>query len=93
MTTPGENWVTVDRRTRSSPRGLGWPLRRIEQATGVGCETAGAYLKAAGIALREPRPRRPPANPASRLSTDPANPASEVSTDPAVLPPANPTAN
>ncbi len=27
---------------------LGWPLRRIEQATGVRRETAGAYLKAAG---------------------------------------------
>jgi hypothetical protein len=30
---------------------LGWPLRRIEQATGVRRETAGAYLKAAGIAV------------------------------------------
>ena len=29
---------------------LGWSLRRIEQATGVRRETAGAYLKAAGIA-------------------------------------------
>jgi transposase len=66
---------------------LGWPLRRIEQATGVRRETASAYLKAAGIAIREPRRRRPPANPASPLSTDPANPASEVSTDPAALPP------
>jgi hypothetical protein len=28
---------------------LGWPLRRIEQATGVRRETASAYLKAAGI--------------------------------------------
>jgi hypothetical protein len=28
---------------------LGWPLRRIEQETGVRRETAGAYLKAAGI--------------------------------------------
>jgi hypothetical protein len=33
---------------------LGWPLRRIEQATGVRRETAGAYLKAAGIAVRTP---------------------------------------
>jgi hypothetical protein len=33
---------------------LGWPLRRIEQATGVRRETAGAYLKAAGIAVRPP---------------------------------------
>src|SRR3989442_1032746 len=29
---------------------LGWTLRRIEAATGVRRETAGAYLKAAGIA-------------------------------------------
>src|SRR5437899_9270435 len=60
---------------------LGWPLRRIEQATGVRRETASAYLKAAGIAIRGPRRRRPPAKPASQVSTDPANPASEVSTD------------
>ena len=33
---------------------LGWALRRIEQATGVRRETAGAYLKAAGIAVRPP---------------------------------------
>src|SRR6266571_3034015 len=61
---------------------LGWPLRRIEQATGVRRETASAYLKAAGIAIRAPRQRRPPpAKPASRVSTDLAKPASEVSTD------------
>jgi hypothetical protein len=67
---------------------LGWPLRRIEHATGVRRETASAYLKAAGIAIREPRRRRPPTNPASPVSTDLANPASEVSTDPAAaLPP------
>ena len=34
---------------------LGWPLRRIEQATGVRRETASAYLKAAGIVVRLPR--------------------------------------
>ena len=33
---------------------LGWPLRRIEDATGVRRETASAYLKAAGIAVRSP---------------------------------------
>jgi hypothetical protein len=33
---------------------LGWPLRRIEHATGVRRETASAYLKAAGIATRDP---------------------------------------
>ena len=33
---------------------LGWSLRRIQQATGIRRETAGAYLKAAGIAVRAP---------------------------------------
>ncbi|MGH8648448.1 MAG: IS21-like element ISGau7 family transposase, partial [Burkholderiales bacterium] len=56
---------------------LGWTLRRIEQATGVRRETASAYLKAAGIAVRDPRHRR--------LGVP--NPASEVSTDPGALPP------
>ena len=54
---------------------LGWTLRRIEQATGVRRETASAYLKAAGIAVRDPRHRR--------LAVP--NPASEVSTDPGAL--------
>ena len=31
---------------------LGWPLRRIEKATQVRRETASAYLRAAGIAIR-----------------------------------------
>ena len=46
---------------------LGWPLRRIEQETGVRRETAGVYLKAAGIAVRPPGAwgRRPPAKPAN----------------------------
>ena len=55
---------------------LGWPLRRIEAATGVRRETASAYLKAAGIPVRLPRRRRPLA----------PKPASEVSTDPGGLP-------
>jgi hypothetical protein len=33
---------------------LGWPLRRIEQATGVRRETAGDYLRSAGIVVRSP---------------------------------------
>lgn len=33
---------------------LGWPLRRIEEATGIRRETASSYLKAAGIAVRPP---------------------------------------
>src|SRR6267143_3476271 len=50
---------------------LGWPLRRIEQETGVRRETAGAYLKAAGIGLRPPGAwgRRPPAKPANEVTT------------------------
>ncbi len=34
---------------------LGWPLRRIEAATGVRRETSSGYLRAAGIAVRPPR--------------------------------------
>ena len=51
---------------------LGWPLRRIEQATGVRRETAGAYLKAAGIAVRPPGGwgRRAPAKPANEVTPD-----------------------
>src|SRR6266567_3959802 len=61
---------------------LGWTLRRIEAATGVRRETAGAYLKAAGLAVRPPgRWGHPPAKPAIEVSTDSANPASAVSTD------------
>src|SRR5713226_2603598 len=64
---------------------LGWALRRIEQATGVRRETAGAYLKAAGIAVRPPGAwgRRAPAKPANEVTTDPADskPANEVTTD------------
>jgi transposase len=75
---------------------LSWPLRRIEEATGVRRETASAYLKAAGVAVRPPRGwgRRPPkANPANEVSTDPGgqpNPANDPSTDPGAAPnPAN----
>ena len=50
---------------------LGWTLRRIEQATGVWRETASAYLKAAGLAVRPPgRWGHPAANPAEAVSTD-----------------------
>src|SRR5438094_518933 len=37
---------------------LGWTLRRIETATGARRETAGAYLKADGLAGRPPGPRQ-----------------------------------
>src|SRR5260370_27191875 len=69
---------------------LGWPLRRIEAATGVRRETASAYLKAAGIAVRAPGAwGHAAAKPAKETSTDSeAKPAKEASTDPA--PPAWP---
>ena len=60
---------------------LGWPLRRIEKATGVRRETAGAYLKAAGIAVGGPG-RRSSAKPAIRVATDSeSEPANESITD------------
>ncbi len=71
---------------------LGWPLRRIEEATGVRRETASAYLKAAGVPVRPPGGwgRRPPPKPANEASTDHAKPANDPSTDPAAAPkPAN----
>jgi transposase len=68
---------------------LGWPLRRIEQATGVRRETAAGYLKAADIPVRPPRGwgRKPPAKPANEVTTGSAesNPARET-TDPAKPP-------
>jgi len=77
---------------------LGWPLRRIEAETGVRRETAGAYLRAAGVAVR-PAGRwghPPPPKPAIEVSTESgvtvdaadaaAKPAIEVSTDSAALP-------
>ena len=68
---------------------LGWSLRRIEEATAVRRETASAYLKAAGVAVRA-RGGRPgvwPPKPATTtgVSTDsgPVKPAitAGVSTD------------
>jgi len=62
---------------------LNWPLRQIEQATGVRRETISAYLKAAGIAVRgRGRPGERPAKPAispPAVSTDPPSPAAVVS--------------
>ena len=64
---------------------LGWSLRRIEQATGVRRETAGDYLRSAGIVLRAPGGwgRKAPAKPASSVTTDPdgPKPAIEVIAD------------
>jgi transposase len=67
---------------------LGWPLRRIEEATGIRRETASRYLRAAGISIRSPGGwgRRPPPKAAKEVFTDSgpgvgAKPANEVSTD------------
>ena len=51
---------------------LGWSLRRIEQVVHIRRETASAYLKAAGIAVRRPGGwgRRAPAKPAIEVITD-----------------------
>jgi transposase len=57
---------------------LGWPLRRIEQETGVRRETAGIYLRAAGIAVNPPGWRRRSASkPAIQVATDFIRPFSE----------------
>ena len=63
---------------------LGWSLRRIENATSVRRETAAAYLRAAGIAVRPPGGwGRSGPKPAIEVSTDSsAKPAIQVSTDP-----------
>jgi transposase len=63
---------------------LGWSLRRIEAATGVRRETAGGYLRTAGIALRTPGGwgRKPPSKAATSVTTGSASskPAIEVIT-------------
>ena len=50
---------------------LGWSLRRIERAAHIRRETVGAYLRAAGIAVRPPGGwGRNAAKPAIEVSTD-----------------------
>ena len=66
---------------------LGWPLRRIQKETGVRRETAGTYLKAAGVPVRPPGAwgRRSPAKPANEVAPDSAGqakPANEAAPDP-----------
>jgi hypothetical protein len=54
---------------------LGWTLRRIAQATGVHRVTVGAYLRAAGVAVRRRgRPGEGPPKPtiSGEVSTDSA---------------------
>ena len=69
---------------------LGWSLRQIQAATGVRRETAGGYLRLAGIALRAPGGwgHGGPAKPAIEVTTgfsgsiqaDKSKPAIEVTT-------------
>jgi transposase len=74
---------------------LGWSLRRIQQATRIRRETASAYLKAAGIAVRPPSGwgRQEP-KPANEVITDfgAAKPAIAVIPDP-LDPNVNPNPN
>jgi transposase len=58
----------------------GWSLRRIERAAHIRRETAGAYLRAAGIAVR----------PAGGWGRNAAKPAIEVSTGPVAEKPPHP---
>jgi transposase len=66
---------------------LGWSLRRIESATGIRRETAGGYLKTAGINIRAPGAwgrHSPDLNPANEMTADSASvakPANEVIPD------------
>ena len=65
---------------------LGWPLRRIEEATGVRRETVGEYLRRAGVAIRPVGSwgEKSLAKAATRMTTGPgeqsANPATQVTT-------------
>ena len=72
---------------------MGWSLRRIQRNTGIRRETAAAYLKSAGIALRPPGGwgRQPPPKPANEVIADSgvAEPASQPAADPAPAKPAN----
>jgi hypothetical protein len=67
---------------------LGWPLRRIEQETGVRRETAGAYLRKRRLGVRSPGAwgRRPPAKPANgngvTTGSDAAKPTHTINPNP-----------
>src|SRR6202451_1222787 len=85
-----------EKTTSACPGRLGWPLRRIEQETGVRRETAGAYLKAAGIGVRPPGAwgRRAPAKAANETEvttgSDAAKPVNTVHLDCDLNPNLNP---
>jgi hypothetical protein len=63
---------------------LGWSLRRIEAATGVRRETAGGYLRSAGITIRTPggwgREALAKAVPSVTIGSASSKPANEVIT-------------
>ena len=61
---------------------LGWSLRRIERRTGVRRETAGAYLKAAGISVRGAGAWGRGQLAVASGESIAAKPAKEVTTDP-----------
>jgi hypothetical protein len=69
-----------------SLRRLGWSLRRIEQATGVRRETAGDYLRVAGVALRAPGGwgHHSAAKPAIEVTTDSGNELGAQDSKPAI---------
>jgi transposase len=72
---------------------LGWPLRKIQQATRIRRETASQYLKAAGIAVRAPGGwGRRAAKPANEVITDfgAEKPAIAATADPNCNPNPNP---
>jgi transposase len=79
------NVLSEDKRQQVIALGrLGWPLRRIEQETGVRRETAGSYLRAAGIGVRPSGAwgRRPPAKPANEVTTGSDAPKAAIPVNP-----------
>lgn len=75
---------------------LGWSLRRIQRAVGVRRETAGDYLRAAGIEPRAPGRwgRQWPAKPAIEVTPDPGRSTAPVLAAEAVpIPGRSPTAS
>jgi transposase len=101
------NVLTEEKRQQVIALGrLGWPLRRIEEETGIRRETAGGYLRAAGLGVRAPGGwgRRAPAKPANEVSPEPeaaemappdSKPANAVSPDsvPVPIPGRSPSAS
>jgi len=82
------NVLSKDKREQVLALGrLGWPLRRIEQTTGVRRETAGDYLRSAGIVVRSPGTWGPKSlsKAATSMTTGSVGPSSEEKSKPATL--------